>query len=82
VFPTVHSAEAIEALLRRGLIPKTDNIEALRKLGFTPVDASDGSGAAVWERARDHASPASDGSRMMVRERAILIETLALDPAR
>ncbi len=72
--PTVHTTEAIEALLRRGLTPKTDNLDALLELGFarSVPRAEDGYDATLWERSREHAGRASDGSRLFVRERAVL----------
>ena len=74
--PTVHSIEAIEALLRRGITPKTDNESALRELGFerTAPAARDGYDATLWERSRDHTgeSIAGTGRRLLVRERAVL----------
>jgi hypothetical protein len=70
----VHSVEAIEALLRRGVTPKTDNREALIELGFvrsSPAAAA-GYDESLWERSVDHKSPPAGGRRLLVRERAIL----------
>jgi hypothetical protein len=71
---TVHSVEAIEALLRRGLTPKTDNREALIELGFvrsSPAAAA-GYDESLWERSVDNKSTPAGGQRVLVRERAIL----------
>ncbi|GAC1496707.1 MAG: hypothetical protein NVS1B2_17560 [Vulcanimicrobiaceae bacterium] len=68
-----HTIEAIEALLRRGETPKTDNLDALLELGFArsiPL-ARDDYDASLWERSREHARRGSDGSRLLVRERAV-----------
>lgn len=71
---TVHSLEAIENLLRRGLTPITTNREALQELGFSRAypQVASGYDATIWERAIDHGRRASDGARMLVRQRAIL----------
>ena len=70
---TVHTIEAIEALLRRGVTPKTDNLDALLELGFarSMPRAADGYDATLFERSREHDRRATDGSRLFVRERAI-----------
>jgi hypothetical protein len=71
---TVHSLEAIEAILRRGVTPKTDNREALIALGFvrsSPL-ANGGYDETIWERSVDRAERSTTGQRVMVRERAIL----------
>jgi hypothetical protein len=82
---TVHSIEAIEALLRRGATPKTDNRDALVALGFarSAPRAADGYDETLWERAVDHSGRASNGQRVLVRERAILekLEPAAVDSA-
>lgn len=71
---TVHSLEAIENLLRRGLTPLTANRDALVGLGFTRAyHDTAGYEATVWERAVDHGRRARDGSRMVLRQRAILV---------
>ena len=71
---TVHSIEEIEALLRRGATPKTDNVDALLKLGFERASplAQSGHDQTVWERSVDRAERATNGLRVMIRERAIL----------
>jgi hypothetical protein len=70
----VHSIEAIEALLMRGMTPKTDNEAALVALGFARSSpaAQSGHDETLWERSVDHASRSSGGRRMLVRERAVL----------
>lgn len=70
---TVHSIEAIEAILRRGAMPRTDNRDALIALGFeraTPGD--DDRGESLWERSVDHVHRAANGAKLLVRERALL----------
>jgi len=71
---TVHTTEAIEALLRRGVTPKTDNLDALLELGFSRSipQAADGYDASLYERSVEHDRRSSDGSRLFVRERAVL----------
>jgi hypothetical protein len=70
----VHSIEAIEALLRRGLSPLTDNRDALVVLGLRrayPQIRSD-SESTVWERSLE-LPRRSDGRRALARERAYLV---------
>ena len=69
-----HTAEEIAALLRRGLSPITDNREALLELGFERAYPQIRSGydATIWERAIEHRS-ATDGRRVLARERAFLV---------
>ena len=71
---TVHTTEAIEALLRRGVTPKTDNLDALLELGFSRSipQAAEGYDATLYERSVEHDRRATDGSRLFVRERAVL----------
>jgi hypothetical protein len=71
---TVHSLEAIEAILRRGATPKTDNREALVALGFVRSSPRSNGGydETIWERSVDRAERSTTGQRVMVRERAIL----------
>jgi hypothetical protein len=71
---TVHSLEAIEALLRRGATPRTDNRDALIALGFvrSSPHASGDHDEKIWERSVDRAERSISGHRVMVRERAIL----------
>ena len=70
---TVHSIEEIEAMLRRGLSPVTDNREALHTLGFDRAypQAHHGHEATVWERSVD-SGRSSYGRRTLARERAYL----------
>jgi hypothetical protein len=77
----VHSIEAIEAILRRGATPKTDNRDALIALGFTRSTpaAEGGYDATLWERAVDRHERAANGQRVMIRERAILEKPTALN---
>jgi hypothetical protein len=69
-----HSLEAIQHTLRRGLTPVTENREALLQLGFSRAypQIAHGYEASLWERAVEHRHRATDGSRLLVRERAIL----------
>ena len=78
--PTVHSIEAIEALLQRGVTPKTDNRDALVALGFVRSSpfAEGGHDETLWERSVDHLGMSPGGQRMLVRERAILEKTETL----
>ncbi|MBD5633860.1 MAG: hypothetical protein IAI49_05220 [Candidatus Eremiobacteraeota bacterium] len=71
---TVHSIEAIEALLRRGATPKTDNRDALVALGFVRASpfAGEGHDQTLWERSVDHKDRTSNGQKVLVRERAVL----------
>ncbi len=70
----VHSAEAIQTLLRRGLTPITDNRDALVELGFERAfpQIARGQDAKVWERSIELDRRSRDGYRMRVRERAVL----------
>jgi hypothetical protein len=69
-----NSLEAIQHTLRRGLTPVTENREALLQLGFARAypQIAHGYEACLWERAVEHPHRALDGSRRLVRERAIL----------
>jgi len=71
-----HTTQEIEADLRRGLTPQTDNQEALIELGFVRSSPHLGHGyeSTIWERSRDRAERAPSGLRLFVRERAILVE--------
>ncbi len=71
---TVHSIEAIEALLRRGDVPKTDNRAALVALGFVrSVPLADSAyEESLWERTVDHPVRSASGHKLLVRERAVL----------
>jgi len=79
----VHTAEAIQTLLRRGLTPVTDNRHALLELGFERAypQVKRGYEATLWERSIDLAQRASDGRRVLARERAILDVTAAIHAA-
>ena len=79
---TVHTIEAIEALLRRGITPKTDNLDALLELGFARSipRAEDGYDATLFERGREHDRRASDGSRLFIRERAVFERAQTIEP--
>ena len=71
---TVHSIEAIQDLLRRGLTPLTSNRDMLVDLGFERAyPNASGYEGTIWERAIDYGRRASDGTRMLVRQRAILV---------
>ncbi|GAC1312817.1 MAG: hypothetical protein NVSMB21_23770 [Vulcanimicrobiaceae bacterium] len=71
-----HTIEEIEAALRRGLTPQTDNVDALRELGFVRASPhlAHGYESTIWERSRDHAERAPSGLRLFVRERAVLVD--------
>jgi len=70
----VHSAASIEAMLRRGLSPITDNQTALVTLGFCRAypQISKGYDATIWERAVELPGLRS-GCRQLARERAFLV---------
>jgi hypothetical protein len=71
---TVNSLEAINNLLRRGLTPVTEKRDALLNLGFARAYPHVASGyeATIWERAVEYGRRAAAGSRLLVRQRAIL----------
>jgi len=75
-----HTVEEIEAMLRRGLTPQTDNLAALLELGFERASPQldEGYESTIWERSRDRAEPAASGLRLFVRERAVLVERVAI----
>jgi hypothetical protein len=70
-----HLPEELVALLRRGLPPVTDNLNALLALGFeraypqVPV----GYESTIWERSIEHHCR-PDGLRVLARERAYLVD--------
>jgi hypothetical protein len=70
----VHSAAAIQDLLRRGLTPTTDNRDALLGLGFERAYPQflRGYESSIWERSIVLERRARDGSRMLARQRAFL----------
>jgi hypothetical protein len=69
----VHSADAIQSLLRRGLSPITDNRDALLELGFDRAypQIPRGYESTIWERSVEH-ERASSGHRRFARQRAFL----------
>jgi hypothetical protein len=71
---TVHGANDIENLLRRGLTPITDNAAALQGLGFERAypQIEHGYDSTIWERAIVAPQCSRDGLRMLVRQRAFL----------
>lgn len=71
---TVHAANEIENLLRRGLTPITDNPAALRELGFERAypQIEHGYDSTIWERTVIAPRPSRDGLRMLMRQRAFL----------
>ncbi len=75
-----HTIEEIQAVLRRGETPQTDNLEALLELGFVRSSPHllAGYESTLWERSRDHAQRAASGLRLFVRERAVLVEKSAI----
>ena len=72
----VHTIEEIEATLRRGVTPETDNREALEELGFarSSPHLALGYESTIWERSRDHAERTPSGLRLLLRERAVLVD--------
>ncbi|MDB5069092.1 MAG: hypothetical protein JWM87_203 [Candidatus Eremiobacteraeota bacterium] len=70
----VHSPEAIQAMLRRGLAPITDNRHALVALGFERAypQVARGRDSTIWERSIELPCRTANGSRLLARERAFL----------
>jgi hypothetical protein len=70
----VHTTEAIQTLLRRGLTPVTDNRDALLELGFERAypQVKRGYEASLWERSIELEHRSRGGYRILARERAIL----------
>jgi hypothetical protein len=71
---TVHTIDAIQTLLRRGLMPVTDNRDALLELGFerTYPQVASGYEATLWERSIELDQRSRGGYRMLARQRAVL----------
>ncbi len=73
---TVHCAEDIEHLLKLGLAPITDNVKALRQMGFARAypTARTGYEASIYERSTDRGlRPGRNGlRRVLICERAFL----------
>jgi hypothetical protein len=76
---TVHLAEEVLALLRRGMNPVTDNRNVLLALGFERAysQVPKGCESTNWERSIEHHRRA-DGLRVLARERAYLIDVGSL----
>jgi hypothetical protein len=74
----VHSVEAILALLRRGLIPVTDNREAIVGLGFVRAypQVRGGYDSTIWERSVEHVREGG-GARTAAMERVYLIDAIS-----
>lgn len=73
---TVHCSEEIERLLKRGLAPITDNLQALERLGFVrahPV-ARNQYETSIYERSIDGGTRDSRNGarRVFIRQRAFL----------
>jgi len=70
----VHRSEELEALLRRGLSPLTDNRDALLSLGFERAypQVPKGYESTIWERSIQHGQNRA-GHRVLARERAYLV---------
>ena len=68
-----HSIDEIEAILRRGLTPITDNLEALVALGFHRAypQIRGGYDSTIWERSIDSGRSPKE-SRTLARQRASL----------
>lgn len=68
-----HSIDEIEAILRRGLSPVTDNREALHSLGFHRAypHVHGGYDSTIWERSVD-SGRAPGQRRALARQRAYL----------
>jgi len=78
---TVHTAEEIEQLLRAGLSPITDSIDALLALGFqrSYPQARSGYESTVYERSADrgYRETAQGLRRVMICQRAFLVPKVA-----
>jgi hypothetical protein len=72
---TVHLADELVALLRRGMSPVTDDRNVLLSLGFERAypQVPEGYESTIWERSIEH-HRRPDGLRVLARERAYLIE--------
>ena len=70
----VHTPEAIQAMLQRGLAPITDNRDALLALGFERAypQVARGRDSTIWERSIELPRRGAAGSRLLARERAYL----------
>lgn len=70
----VHSVDAIEALLRRGLSPRTDNRDALITLGFCRAypQIRVGYESTIWERSLEM-QRRPHGRGALARNRAFLV---------
>jgi hypothetical protein len=79
----VHTSEAIQTLLRRGLTPVTDNRNALLELGFERAypQIERGYEATLWERSIELDQRSRQGYRIRARERAILEQNAARSAA-
>jgi hypothetical protein len=71
-----HTASDIQNLLRVGLVPITDNADALARLGFQRAypQIRKGYDSTIWERSIDIDSRSRDGKRLMARQRAYLVQ--------
>ena len=71
----VHTSSEIQSMLRLGLAPITDNVDALIGLGFERAypQLKSGYEASIWERSVDLDSRGADDRRRLVRERAFLV---------
>ena len=68
-----HTIEEIDAVLRRGLSPITDNRDALVALGFEPAypQIRTGYDSTIWERSVEYGTNTA-GYRTLARQRAFL----------
>jgi hypothetical protein len=73
----VHTLPAIQTLLRMGLTPITDNLDALTQLGFERAypQIHTGYDSTIWERSIDMGRRNRDGLRLLARERAFFVKS-------
>jgi hypothetical protein len=71
-----HTSSDIQNMLRIGLVPVTDNADALASLGFQPAypQIRTGYDSTIWERSIDIEKRSRNGERLMARQRAHLLE--------
>jgi hypothetical protein len=71
-----HTSSDIQNMLRIGLAPITDNADALARLGFQRAypQICKGYDSTIWERSVDVDWRSRNGQRLMVRQRAFLVD--------
>jgi hypothetical protein len=71
-----HTSSDIQNMLRIGMVPITDNADALASLGFQRAypQIRKGYDSTIWERNIDIDRRSRDGKRLMGRQRAYLVQ--------